>query len=79
MRKRTYECIRKVGDGIELCATVEITLNDFITIREAEAELKEYFAEKWNCSLDEIRLKLLNKSGRKRTAAEIIASWLDEE
>ena len=76
MRVRNYKCTRKITNGLKLSAEVSITLDDFITIREAEAELKEYFAEEWNCSLDEVRLKLLSKYGEKQTAAEVIASWL---
>lgn len=78
MRKRTYECTREIIKGIKLCVTVNITLKDYITIKEAEAELKEHFAEEWNCSLDEVKLKLLAKSGRKKTAAETIANWANE-
>lgn len=75
MRTRTYRCTREIMKGLGLQAEVTISLNDFITIREAEAELKETLAEEWNCSLDEIRLKLLSKSGKKRTVAEIIEAW----
>ena len=75
MRTRVYKCTRKIMDGLELCAEVQITLDDFATIREAEAELKEMIAENWNCSLDEVRLKLLSKSGHKRTVAEILEDW----
>ena len=77
MRKRTYECRKEITKGLELCATVGITLDDFATIKEVEAELKEYFAEEWDCSCDEIKLKLLNKSGKKRTVAEILADWAE--
>lgn len=65
MRSRTYRCTREIMKGLALQAEVTVTLDDFTTIRETEAELKEMLAEEWNCSLDEIRLKLLSKSGRK--------------
>ena len=75
MRKRTYQCTKEICKGAKLSVTLEITLNDFTTIREAEAELKETLAEEWSCSLDEIKLKLLSKSGKKRTTAEILEDW----
>ena len=75
MRERTYRCTREITKGLALQVDITITLNDFTTIREAEAELKEMLAEKLNCSLDEIRLKLLSKSGKKRTVAEIAEAW----
>ena len=75
MRTRTYKCTREITEGLMLQAEVKITLDDFTTIREAEAQLKEAVAEKWNCSLDEIKLKLLSKSGKKRTFEEILEAW----
>lgn len=75
MRKRTYKCTKEICKGAKLSATVEVTLNDFTTVKEAEAKLKETFAERWSCSLDEVKLKLLSKSGKKRTIAEILEDW----
>lgn len=77
MRKRTYKCTRKICEGAELSVTIEITLNDFTTVKEAEAKLKEMFAEEWSCPLHEIKLKLLSKSGKKRTNSEILEDWLN--
>lgn len=79
MRKRTYKCTRKIMEGLELCVTIGITLSDFITVKEAEEELKKHFAEEWKCSVNEIKLKLVSKKGKKRTTSEIVEDWSQME
>ena len=66
MRKRVYECRAEYFKGITLSVQAIVQLEDDMTIKEMEKELKENVAEhfsngKRKFTADEIKIKLLRK------------------
>lgn len=83
MRKRVYECRARLCKGAELSVEITAELDNNDTIKQVEEEIKviaaEYFStENRTFTPTDIKLKLLKKSGKKKSAADEIAEWLDK-
>ncbi len=82
MRTRFYKCEAEYCEGVMLVAEVSIQLDDFTTVKEAEVELKQLVANDFTREAkaftpDDIILHFQKQIGRKRSAVEVVASWLE--